>query len=98
MIVSCVWAGGRVPGGRVVAGAHLIAPKDRPRTSCRCAIQPARMTGSVATVAAAHSRGKYTPVDQINPTRNPGKVAGLVAVGLAAEENPFQAKMAQISA
>ena len=30
-----------------------MAPKDRPRTSWRCATHPARMTGRVAIVAAA---------------------------------------------
>src|SRR5205814_9940593 len=93
MIVSCVW-----PGGRVVAGAHLIAPKDRPRTSCRCAIHPARMTGSVATVAAAHSWAKYRPSDEMKPTRNTGTVAAWVAVRLTAKPNSFQAKMEQTSA
>src|SRR5438046_8874875 len=93
MIVSCVW-----PGGRVVAGAHLIAPKDRPRTSCRWAIHPARMTGSVATVAAAHSWAKYRPSDEMKPTRNTGTVAAWVAVRFTAKKNSFQAKMEQIRA
>ncbi|SDU71398.1 hypothetical protein SAMN04488563_4183 [Jiangella alkaliphila] len=34
---------------------YLIAPIDNPRTSCFCATQPARTTGSEASVAAAAS-------------------------------------------
>src|SRR5204862_8018528 len=90
MIVSCVW-----PGGRVVAGAHLIAPKDRPRTSCRCAIHPARMTGSVATVAAAHSWAKYRPSDEMKPTRHTRTVAALVAGRFTEKKNSFQEKIEQ---
>src|SRR5215471_7740700 len=93
MVVSCVW-----PDGLVVAGAHLIAPKDRPRTSWRCATHPARMTGSVAIVAAAHSWAKYRPSEEMKPTRNTGTVAAWVAVRFTAKKNSFQEKMQQISA
>src|SRR5438045_8764651 len=77
---------------------HLMAPKDRPRTSWRCAIHPARMTGRVATVAAAHSWAKYRPSDEMKPTRNTGTVAAWVEVRFTAKKNSFQAKMQQISA
>src|SRR5580704_7228858 len=78
--------------------AHLMAPKDRPRTSWRWAIHPAMMTGSVATVAAAASWAKYRPSDEMKPTRNTGTVAAWVAVRVTAKKNSFQAKMQQISA
>src|SRR6202046_955133 len=81
-----------------LAGAHLIAPKDRPRTSWRCATHPARMTGRVAIVAAAASWAKYRPSDEMNPTRNTGTVAAWVAVRFTAKKNSFQEKMQQISA
>src|ERR1700743_277131 len=76
---------------------HLIAPKDRPRTSWRWAIQPARTTGRVATVAAAASWEKYSPSEEMKPTRNTGTVAAWVAVRLTAKKNSFQEKMLQIS-
>src|SRR5579864_8771018 len=78
--------------------AHLMAPKDRPRTSWRWAIHPASTTGSVATVAAAASWAKYSPSEEMKPTRNTGTVAAWVAVRLTAKKNSFQEKMAQISA
>src|SRR5712671_1329337 len=78
--------------------AHLMAPKDKPRTSWRCATHPARMTGRVATVAAAASWAKYRPSEEMKPTRNTGTVAAWVAVRFTAKKNSFQEKMQQISA
>src|ERR1700744_434876 len=75
-----------------------MAPKDRPRTSWRWAIQPARTTGRVATVAAAASWAKYSPSEEMKPTRKTGTVAAWVAVRLTAKKNSFQEKIEQISA
>src|SRR6201992_4082278 len=77
---------------------HLIAPKDRPRTSWRWAIQPARTTGRVATAVAGGSWEKYSPSEEMKPTRNTGTVAAWVAVMLTAKKNSFQEKIEQISA
>src|SRR5690349_9413 len=71
---------------------------DRPRTSDRCAIQPTRMTGTEATVAAADRCARYSPSCGTELIRNIGRVAALVVVRLSARNSSFQAKITQISA
>jgi len=58
-----------------------------------CANQPASSTGSETSVAAAHSRARNRPSDEMKPTRKIGAVPALVAVRLTAKKNSFQAKM-----
>src|SRR5205809_1101792 len=75
-----------------------MAPMDRPRTSDRWAIQPTRMTGTEATVAAADRWARYSPSWGTELIRNIGMVAALVTVRLSARNSSFQAKITQISA
>ena len=66
--------------------AHLSAPRDRPRTSCFCAIHPAAMTGRQQSVAAADSSAQYCPSFNWKPLRNTGAVP-LVLVRNSAKKN-----------
>ena len=75
-----------------------MAPIDRPRTSDRWAIQPTRITGTEATVAAADRCAMYSPSWGTELIRNIGRVAALVTVRLSARNSSFQAKITQISA
>ncbi len=43
------------------ARRYFTAPRDRPRTSCRCAAQPMMITGSMAMVPAAASFAQNRP-------------------------------------
>src|SRR4030095_13953487 len=77
---------------------YLTAPIVRPRTSLFCASQPARITGSDSSVAAADSRARNSPSDDTKPTKKIGPVPAVVAVRLTAKKNSFHEKMKQISA
>src|SRR5262245_51276099 len=77
----------------VVRGLHLTAPNVRPRTSERCASQPARITGAIAIVDAADILAKNRPSLVWKPDMKTGSVPVFAAVRFTASRNSFQLKM-----
>jgi hypothetical protein len=71
------------------------APIERPRTSCRCAIQPRSTIGNTAMVHDAANLAQNNPSDVTKRTMNMGTVDSFGA-RLYARKNSFQAKMIEM--
>src|SRR5215208_1599634 len=78
-------------GGR----GYFTAPIERPRTSCRCAIQPSTTIGNTAMVQDAASFAQNNPSAVTKRTMNIGTVDSFGA-RLNARKNSFQAKIIEM--
>src|SRR4051812_16991685 len=87
-----------VSGGaeRSEALGYSTTARGRPRTSCFCAVHPAAMTGSAATVAAADSTARNCPRPSTKLPRKGGVVLAAELVSSSARKYSFHAKMKQI--
>src|SRR4029450_13805766 len=83
--------------GLVVGSLHFTAPNVSPRTSDRCAIHPARITGAIAIVEAADIFAQKRPSLVWKLEMKTGSVPEWALVRFTANRNSFQAKMTERS-